>query len=332
MPVTKHVQMFKYGTVEHPQGDFEVTPEFARKLGEAVKFYAKRKYFSPILKQHEENGFVYGRVIRITSNEEGVYADVEVPEMIAEAIDEGYIDSWSPSFYENWKDPHTDEVFPVALRELSFVSVRHLKNLPGQSPYYSLSDADWKSLAELQGELNMEELMVMLEAFGAALEELKADVQLIKEGLTPDEEPEQEEESSNEPDPQAEMSEKIEMLEKQLAEYQDKELEESIKKELSEEVEESTLVVLKSLSEDARKTMITTINTASQKAPAKRELGEVGTPGTPAPEAKATTLRSLCEQAKAEGIGRGGELINYLHKRGFKGEYDVKVAAEVFEK
>lgn len=330
MPVTKHVQMFKYGPVEHPQGDFEVTPEFAHKLGESVKFYAKRKYFSPILKQHEENGFVYGRVIRITSNEEGVYADVEVPEMIAEAIDEGYIDSWSPSFYENWKDPHSDEVFPVALRELSFVSVRHLKNLPGQSPYYSLSEADWKPLAELQGELNMEELMAMLEAFGAALEELKADVQMVKESLI--QEPEQEEETSEEPDPQAEMSEKIEMLEKQLAEYQDKELEDSIKKELSEEVEESTLVVLKSLSEDARKTMIMTINTAAQKAPVKRELGEVGKPGTPAPEAKAGTLRTLCEQAKADGVHRGGPLIAYLHKRGFKGAYDHKVADEVFGK
>lgn len=136
----RRIKMFGWGEVRHPKGDFTVDQEFYAKLREHFEDMVARGYFIPVARQHTDDGMTYGRVVGLHATDEGVEADVEFARGMAELFDDGYLNNWSPSFYTKFSDPHTGKVYDVALREFSFVTVSHQKNLPSASPHYAMSD------------------------------------------------------------------------------------------------------------------------------------------------------------------------------------------------
>lgn len=143
------VHLFGWGPVKHHAGDFDVTPEFYKNLKESFDFMTsgsdgRPPRFPPILRQHTEDGFVYGRVVGLTDqgDEPGITAEVELCEDAYEWWRDGKIGDWSPSFVDEFEDRHSDTILKNFLRELSFVSVGHLMNTRIKSPAYSLQDED----------------------------------------------------------------------------------------------------------------------------------------------------------------------------------------------
>lgn len=149
-PERRKLLIFAWGDVAHDNGDFVVDRKFVDDIVSAFVAFKMRGYYPPVLRQHSEDGFTYGRVVDLRFTPDGLEAVLELPVALAKAFDDGYLDSWSPSFVDNFSDPHTKETYPRMLRELSFVSVRYLKNIPGASPYYSLAEdgKNSRSLAE----------------------------------------------------------------------------------------------------------------------------------------------------------------------------------------
>lgn len=132
------IQVFAWGTVKHPAGDFEVDSEFYRKMKTA--FDARQKP-APILRQHKEDGLIYGKIAAMGCDERGIYVDAELSPQAYEWWEGGLIADWSPGLLMRAEDHHTGEEFENVLRELSFVSIGHLANTQNPSPAYSLEDA-----------------------------------------------------------------------------------------------------------------------------------------------------------------------------------------------
>ena len=84
----------------------------------------------PILIEHEQKGKVFGKVLGVFEDEEGIYVSFEVPEKIAAGINNEEYRFVSPTIAWNFKgddyDPEEDNTYPAALLEVSLVSVpRH---------------------------------------------------------------------------------------------------------------------------------------------------------------------------------------------------------------
>lgn len=154
------VQMFSWGEVKHPNGDFEVDRDFYAQIRESHDYLSGRGYYAPILRQHTDDGYTYGRVLRVFSTDDvpsdvvsefatdGIYAEAELAAGVVQLHANGFIQNWSPSFYSDWKDPHTGKKLPKVLRELSFVSVPHQKNINSPSPHYALAENGFITLTE----------------------------------------------------------------------------------------------------------------------------------------------------------------------------------------
>ena len=147
------VHMFGWGRVSHDDGDFVVDREFYEQMRSSFDYITDRKH-PPVLRQHEEDGFGWGKVEQITTGEEGtdleiendidkpgIWAVVQLSDPAYRAYDDGQIVDWSPSFADEFVDRHTGKRLPKFLRELSFVSVGHLYNTDTPTPAYALSDS-----------------------------------------------------------------------------------------------------------------------------------------------------------------------------------------------
>jgi hypothetical protein len=80
--------------------------------------------------EHQRNGKVYGKVLGVFEDDDGIYASFSVNEEIAEGIESGNYRFVSPTIAWNFAaddyDLEEDNRYPAALLELSLVSVpRH---------------------------------------------------------------------------------------------------------------------------------------------------------------------------------------------------------------
>jgi len=83
-----------------------------------------------VLIEHQRNGKVYGKVLGVFEDDDGIYASFSVNEEIAEGIENGNYRFVSPTIAWNFAaddyDIEEDNRYPAALLELSLVSVpRH---------------------------------------------------------------------------------------------------------------------------------------------------------------------------------------------------------------
>lgn len=138
--ILKGVRLFSWGVVRHPQGDFNVTRKFVKDLAAGFERMVSTGYAPPLLKEHESTGHAYGRLTRVYSDARGALCDIELGDAAVDAYKRGELLYISPSFYEEWLDVHTGETLANVLREVSLVSVPHLKNIGSIRPTYALSE------------------------------------------------------------------------------------------------------------------------------------------------------------------------------------------------
>ena len=311
---TIDIKLFSWGPVKHPQGDFTVDRDFFKELKDSHDRLSSEGYYAPILKQHTEDGYSRGRVSDVYENEEGIGVKVLAPEVIIKMIKDGLIDYWSPSFFTDRQDPHSDHIFKKVLRELSFVSIPHLKNVGSQSPYYALTEQSLThSLSEYfdTEAVNNMDNTEMEEMFNKIFEILDR----LEAKLTPEDEPEESPED-------VEMAEEVVALRETVKTLTKNAVEAEIKTELGE-VDESVKTVLHSLSETDRVVMITSLKSVTKST-------EVGSPGVAAAP-PASELFSLCESAKKSGIKRGPALLKHLQANGQDiASLDFSVIGKVF--
>jgi hypothetical protein len=142
--VRQRWHLFAWGEVLHEVEDFEINEEFAREmLASFAALTDGYPYRPPILEEHEAQGRGFGIVVAMGTDDEGIWADVDLPEVVAAEIDAGLRIYISPSFYPEWVHPHTGEELRFVLREVSLVGVPHLKNLRPLGSHYSLSETGW---------------------------------------------------------------------------------------------------------------------------------------------------------------------------------------------
>lgn len=131
------IRVFSWGLVKHPMGDFTVDREFYSQMRASFEAIPKAP---PILRQHQEDGFLYGKITDIGADDLGIYADAELSDEAYGWWLAGRIADWSPGLIVETTNKHTGEKMQNVLRELSFVSKGHLDNVENKSPAYSLSE------------------------------------------------------------------------------------------------------------------------------------------------------------------------------------------------
>lgn len=140
--IERGVQLYPWGTVKHPKGDFTVDEGFAADMLEAFEAFTADGYYPPVLLEHRPDGSTYGVVKSLEVRAgEGIFGDVEFAAGIKARVDRGLHRNVSPSHYTTFKHPHTGKEYAHVLRELSLVSVPHFKNLQPLGEHYAMSEA-----------------------------------------------------------------------------------------------------------------------------------------------------------------------------------------------
>lgn len=138
--------------IEHPKGDFRVDERFYSQL-KAFMDDHRGVYYTPFAANHDSPGTSpeglpddarnKGRIIDLRKAQRGIEALIYFGKGLAEQFDAGLIDSLSPSHYTRGiRSPYNGKFYETALREVSSVVVRHLKNMPGASPWYQLDEQE----------------------------------------------------------------------------------------------------------------------------------------------------------------------------------------------
>ena len=104
-------------------------PDFKSLIIQSMQAFVDKTQPS-VLIEHKREGKVYGKVLGVFGDDEGIYATFEVNEEIAEGIENGEYRFVSPTIAWNFKaddyKEYEDNVYPAALLELSLVSIpRH---------------------------------------------------------------------------------------------------------------------------------------------------------------------------------------------------------------
>ena len=126
------IDAYKLGsTVHHPQGDIEITPEFANTIVKNFRLLTSRGYHVTFLREHGRvDSFVYGDITDVRIKDGYVTCAVEMTrDEEKQAYNSGILREYSPGFSMNWTDPHTGEELGPVLLELSFTSQAYQKNL-----------------------------------------------------------------------------------------------------------------------------------------------------------------------------------------------------------
>ncbi len=155
------VQIFAWGPVHHPAGDFEVDRAFAEKMLSSFRAMTAAGYKPPILQEHKSEGRAWGLVVALRVKDDGIYADFELADGVRDQVQAGERLYISPSFFPTFEHPHSGDELEFVLREVSLVAVPHLKNLRPLGSHYSLSEYGW-ALTDQQ-----EAAMADLETTGA---------------------------------------------------------------------------------------------------------------------------------------------------------------------
>lgn len=181
--------LFMFGILDLPSGDkIKIDQEFAKQLIENFKTFQELGYNVRVLNSHARGTnlhdiYTYGDVVGMTTDEQGIHADVQWSRKEEEEADEqGLFREWSPGFALNFNDPHNKHEFdgPVLI-EFSFCATGWQRNLKAKLTEEELSMA--KQIINLSNdeekqELNMEARLDELEG---SVEELRKIVEdLIK--------------------------------------------------------------------------------------------------------------------------------------------------------
>lgn len=345
------VQIFAWGEVAHPNGDFEVTREFAREMLSSFEAMLGLGYYPPVLIEHQPGGGALGLVRRLYTQADGIYADLELADGVLEEVNRGRRPYISPSFYEEFEHPNTGEVLRFALREISFVSVPHLKNLRPLGRHYALSEsgyvtdphatgdpmADDKQSPE-QGQTNLAEgeemdmasrVEAMEKSLASLMEQLKPMMEYVKQEMMEDEEEEPEDmrESGDKEmadEAVATLTRRVADLERQLAEAE-------VRVQLGEDADDDDVRELAELHQLNPRLAAKAI--ARLAAAAVSETPEVGSPTAPASAHTRSKLAELCEQAREKGYTLGSKpYFDLLEGQGIDlTEYDHEVARKVYQ-
>lgn len=203
-------EAFSYGTTRHPVKDFVVDERFCAKMVQSFEYLRDEYgYYPPIAVEHKyEIDFdeldklgpieVDGEEIPLTAilDEQGkisegitwgIISDVRhrkgegldvwpryVP--AAEALRKlGLLLYVSPSFFPEWKDPHTGAVLENALREFTHCGIPHQKNLSTPAvQVYALSEQGFTTTqtAEADMEEELADIKKLLADLAAAVSDL----------------------------------------------------------------------------------------------------------------------------------------------------------------
>lgn len=303
-------EIFKWGPVEHPAGDFVVDADFARQMMASFEVMAQSGYFPPVLFEHTPAGTIKGLVRGLRVTDDGINALMELADGVKSMVERGELHYLSPSFYADFKSPHGGKPLKFALREVSFVSVPHLKNLRVDSVHYALQEA------RIMEEMDM---VTVKEAVDAALAAMEARVvaleAAIAELVKPSEEEVVEEEIVENPehygDKEKEMSERLAKVERENRLLLRQLAEREIQTELGN-VDHSTMKNLVELREANGRLFRTVVDTMKSAKPATdlSERGVVGqTPVGPVGYDRAV------EMGESKGIKRGSlDMVTYLAK------------------
>lgn len=337
--------IFVWGEVHHPDGNFTVDQQFFADLNEWMDAKADDAYAPPIWRNHVDEGIAYGRVLRLTSEAAGIRAHVEFVAHIAELFDKGMLLNWSPSFYTDFQDS-TGRVFKRALRELSFVGVPHMKQVPQTlGLHYALAEDGraYQKEAAMAADIMIpdgEDSEVEVEAGdGMARVEAKLDTLIdLMTKMAGAPAPAQNAEGG-EGEGDVEMSEEMKELRERV-----KTMEARAQKDRAARVAAevravkptisaaalSGLVALSEKDETAYTAMLGELKSAAvPPKPGAKPVNnsERGTAGiTPGEQGGAPVLRALCESAKKSGIPRGADLTKHLTSKGVNFA-DAEVAA-----
>ena len=172
--VIRDVEIFKRNVdVYHPKGAFKTDEEFVKKLQKSWTALTADGYRPPLLSEHNRNGGIYGRIIKLNTTADAITIDIETAEGIKKEFEEGFRSNLSPSIYPNYTHPHTGEELEMVLAEVSMVSIPHLKNLVIPLLYYSMSDTGFVKAEHTQEKKMDEELKTLLDAMMARIEALE---------------------------------------------------------------------------------------------------------------------------------------------------------------
>lgn len=332
------VHLFGWGPVKHPMGDFDVTPEFYQNMKASFDFMTSGEdrppRFPPILRQHTEDGYGYGKVVGLTDQgeESGATAEVELSPEAYKDWEAGKIVDWSPSFIDEFEDRHSDTVLKNFLRELSFVSVGHLMNTRIKSPAYSLQDGFVTTPSGGKSMENEEDKKPVENegGEGATLDSLAAQIAALVEllsrqavDLEDDEEKNLEDEEDKAKENESEDEEKKELAARLLG----------IERQLASERKERARMHLESIGLDSKspaaKPLIELAATdraafdgavklmsdsLGKKTPKGFQDTEAG--GTGFADIGSDGFRKLAAQAKQDGAKTEFEAISMMEKRG----------------
>lgn len=183
-------RIFSLGVVNHPAGDFEVTPVFVDGLIAAFNYFAKKYgYHPPVVWDHQQisaamtddtkkmvaehkalhpGGVPYGLIDRMRRTEDGgVEVRIELTPLGIQWWDS--IKHISPNVYLRFQHPHEKQTFGPLLRELSAVTVPHLKNISHdmrllEEANYQLAEAGLPSKPQQEKKMDSEEILEAIRA------------------------------------------------------------------------------------------------------------------------------------------------------------------------
>jgi hypothetical protein len=136
--VDEWIRICAWDQVYHEALDFTVDRAMVAQLDEYLRWAAAHGHLPPVLRQHTEDGSNFGLVRGIEARDDGPYLQLGLHADVAARYAAGRLPYWSPHFEWEFPDPHRPSeddptkphVWPVRLREMSFVSVPHLLNNP----------------------------------------------------------------------------------------------------------------------------------------------------------------------------------------------------------
>lgn len=329
----RRFQIFTWGPVVHEDGDFLVDGQFYEDHKAYLTARAADGYYVPVWRKHTDEGISYGLLIDLIATDEGIDAVVEFAGGWEDAFDKGHLPHWSPSFYTGWTDSK-GRTWARAMRELSFVGVPHMKQVPIAGTFYALSEG-----MAIRQEVQLEDeiLVVPMPEEGEGSEAMDqemaeppyelADVKrdmgeikaLMQQLLGAGKEPEtMAEEPAEEPEALA-MSEEVKRLRAELKTLRESKTRAEIRAVMPK-ADEAKIKRLVALSEADEGVYRDTLKMLSEAAAAGKQAAPVTTPergsvGTSTPAGTAS-LKQLCEQAKRENVTPGLPLTKYLSAKG----------------
>jgi hypothetical protein len=353
------IRICPWDSVYHEAINFTVDRTFCANLAAYIDWCATRGHLPPVLRQHDEDGQSYGLVRKIEAREDGPWLLLGLHEDVAAKYERGRLPYWSPHFEWEFPDPHrpsaddpaTPHIWPVRLREMSFVSVPHLLNNPPANVALgntTRSVAVMCAAMPTQGAKNMltpEDIEALKSALvpavtDAVMAKLKAEVE-VEMADPPKDEPPVAPMSSTEPPKDAatlaalsssvtRLSSKVTTLEREkatmtakLAAQEKKAAEAEVAADLAgvelDAAEVKSLVALK-LSSDPEARAAYAVAVKGYRAAVSTTVGaEFGATGSAAPVSSPNAkgkIKTAALAAKAKNIEMGADLLKHLREQG----------------